>query len=557
MIARFADADQGQALVIAALGMVVLMGALALTLDWGYGFASRRDTQNEADAAAFAAGRLLATSFVDVSQPFELATATEEQVWAAACAAARRNTGGTANGQSHKLEVWFSADPPTTPFSTGPTSTWTGIVAPSNDCSAVPAGTTAVPGDTVYVRVVSSASYLSLFGVPARQGVQVAASARVRLSGAGSSIGPGVVPLAPVGDSSVGIPGVGLSGWTTAPNVAMWPIVMHYDPSDTSLFATAGGEITLIDWESRRGQADNDLSAFISYAHFSPRERDERGVQVHQPITESDYSGIGNSSTFGSTHGHPLTGELPAVGNCPSGLWDTRGLGDSGDAASCDIPNWFYYGYRGSLSLGTDWDDTSWTRSFESVPQAAEMPDAFPASRASCASVASYPRFTAPSCDVAASDPSHIGDWVETITTGVNRVLVANEMAAFIDRYGRVDPSTGEKAVVVNVFLWDCGEQYDDEDSGNRWQLLGGADCSTLLLPQVRAADRVHLFAVVPVTIAASDVDVTQRRSRADVYVTGHWGNAFGEAGICRAAPATPGCAMNPLVNSAFLVPDE
>jgi Flp pilus assembly protein TadG len=563
MSERFLGAEEGQALVIVAFAMVALMGALALTLDFGYGLAGRRVAQNEADAGALAAGRLLATTFGSVAQPFDETTATQEMVWAAACNAARRNSAGGPASQSHVLGVWFSAEPATTPFSTDPTSTWTGLSSSSDDCTGGPSGTTPVSGDTVFVRVLSSATYMSLFGVATRQRIEVAGAARVRLTAAGSSGGPVVVPLAPVGDASVGIPGLGLSGYSTAPNVAIWPIVLHYEPA---MWTAVGSQITLIDWDSRESpqQADTDRSAFVSFAHFSPIEQtDPANLQVHQPISESDYTGSGPlTGYYGQRHGHPQTGMLAtAPGACGGNPWDTRGIPDPVQAATCDIPNWFYYGYRGSLSIGTPWNDPSWTSSFENAPQQVEMPDAFPASRSlSCGSLTSYPYFAAPSCPDR-SGSSRIGDWVETVS-GVNRALIASEMSAFIDRYGRILPSTGDLAVVVNVFLWDCGEHFlpgsfSDPSTRDRWRTVGGTDCSSLSTSEVRSVDRVHLFTVVPVTISKSDIDVTQRRKRSDVYITARWGDAFGPAGNCASMPTPPNCELNPLMNSAFLVPDE
>jgi len=66
----FVRADEGQALVVAGLAMVVLMGALAFAVDWGYGFSVHRLAQNQADAAALAAGRLLASSYVGGNPAF-------------------------------------------------------------------------------------------------------------------------------------------------------------------------------------------------------------------------------------------------------------------------------------------------------------------------------------------------------------------------------------------------------------------------------------------------------------------------------------------------------
>jgi hypothetical protein len=204
--------------------------------------------------------------------------------------------------------------------------------------------------------------------------------------------------------------------------------------------------------------------------------------------------------------------------------------------------------------VDTSWDDLSW-RSFEITPQPLEVPDPFPGIRASCAGASGYPFFTAPSCpDTARS--SLIGDWVETVRTGVDRALVATQMTAFIGRYGRIVPATGDTAVVVNVFLWDCGEHFDGsapiDPPRNRWRsVINGADCSTISGSALTSVDRVHLFTVVPVTVSLRDIDLTQRR------VTAHWGHAFGAAGDCAWVPTSRRCVLNPLINSAFLVPDE
>ena len=56
---RFHRARRGQALVIVALMMIVLMGGLGLALDGGYNFAQRRTMQNAADAAALAGAKAL------------------------------------------------------------------------------------------------------------------------------------------------------------------------------------------------------------------------------------------------------------------------------------------------------------------------------------------------------------------------------------------------------------------------------------------------------------------------------------------------------------------
>jgi hypothetical protein len=123
---------------------------------------------------------------------------------------------------------------------------------------------------------------------------------------------------------------------------------------------------------------------------------------------------------------------------------------------------------------------------------------------------------------------------------------------SFIDRYGRDVPGGGDKSVVVNVFLWDCAESYDAaKPAGSRWQLdPATGDCSSD--PNFATADRVHLLAVVPMTVFESDVVV----AGSSLQLTAHWGDVFGDAGGCASLPTPPGCQLNPLMNSAFLVPD-
>ena len=60
MLRRIVSEERGQALIIMALAMVVLVGFLALAIDGGNAYAQRRLMQNAADAAALAGVRALA-----------------------------------------------------------------------------------------------------------------------------------------------------------------------------------------------------------------------------------------------------------------------------------------------------------------------------------------------------------------------------------------------------------------------------------------------------------------------------------------------------------------
>jgi hypothetical protein len=524
MTDTFVRSDEGQALVVVGVALAVLMGTLVLTVDWGYGLAMRRAAQNQADAATLAAGRLLATSY---SGPGPAFAVSQEDVWNAACEARQTNTPAGPVRVDRRLEVSFLD---------GGGSSLSSFASRSEVCTLT--GITDVPIGTIFVRVRSEAAYTSLFAVVTRQSIQTAASARARLS-AGVTVRqlrlPTGVPF------PVGAPGVGLSGESTAPNVAIWPIVRRYNPADWS--ATAPRTFQLI------GPGALATSYFVSLSHFSPHEADH-GREVHQLITESDYTGSPNPH-----HGHtsvpPMVSSIPG---CPGGTtWNSNGSANLDVSRTCDIPNWFYYGYRGSLAVGTDWASSTWA-SFSAYGSGQEAPAPLPpaplapGTRSSCSVLTSYPYFSAPSC----SAPT-LGDWVETVT-GVDTTTVANQVLSFITRYGRDVLATGggsEKAVVVNLFLWDCGESFTPVplDPRANWNLNGaGGDCSTAS----GAADRVHLFTAVPLTIRESDVLIS-----ASSHVTARWGGIFGDPGNCVVEPTPPGCGLNPLINSAFLVPDE
>ena len=95
-------AEGGQALVVVALAFGVLLGTLSLAADWGHGLAMRRVSQNEADAATLAAGKLLAASF----GPSGFAV-TQDDVWTYAACAAIENRGFDITRQTETVAVRF------------------------------------------------------------------------------------------------------------------------------------------------------------------------------------------------------------------------------------------------------------------------------------------------------------------------------------------------------------------------------------------------------------------------------------------------------------------
>ncbi|MGH2471848.1 MAG: pilus assembly protein TadG-related protein, partial [Candidatus Limnocylindria bacterium] len=81
--AGFQRDQQGQTLVVVALVMTVLLGAIALGIDWGYGLTQRRVMQNGADAGALGAARLLAGNAIDTQDGLVFAV-YERQLWCTA-----------------------------------------------------------------------------------------------------------------------------------------------------------------------------------------------------------------------------------------------------------------------------------------------------------------------------------------------------------------------------------------------------------------------------------------------------------------------------------------
>jgi hypothetical protein len=540
----FSRDDGGQALVIVALAMVALMAGLALTLDWGYAYVQRRGTQNVVDGATLAAGRHVASTFklVGGAPAFD---ATLEDVCEDVAARTTPLRGPT--------EISFFADP-------ADPDGWTTVA--TSDCAA--GSGVAVPSDTLFVRVRSTGSFRSL----TQQTITIAASARARLTGSAGCDTIDCTALRPLELPSSGTPGQGISGYTTGPNAAIWPLVLHLGPTDfqgtpCGQYCGTTGPSRLTIWPRASYGPSGAFKGLITYTHFSPREADDGSGQVHQFMTESDYTGTTDLS-IRQAHDHDDNAIYPparmpnadaaACGGASD--WDTLGRQDLSDAAPCDLPNWFAYGFRGSVGVSTDW-----STSFNGLPgSGVDRPEALTPGRSSCNRSVYLPR---PSC----TGPSNrIGDWIETVP-GDLTPLMAQQMLAFVGQYGRVVPNSSTpvsaspgapllgKAVVVFIPLWDCAEHFDQsagQGDPDRWTLLtpAGGDCSQLGSGSA-TVDRVHIVSAVPFTFYEGLITTSP------VTVEGYWGDVFGDAGVCSEDPLAAGCALNQIMNSAFLVPDE
>jgi len=496
--------QDGQALIVVAVCVAVLVGGLALAIDWGYGLAQRRVMQNVADASALGAGKRLASSVIKVNGVINFSV-TQEQTWCTANAYANpadlKKSFAPAS-TSNQLQLFYGDASNPTVWTTGVTT-----------CT----GNTEVPPGTIYVRAVVGVSFQSLSAVTVGSSSNAAsASARVRLSGT-------PVPL------------------TGGP---MWAMVRHYNPTDFNNTCTSNpcdptdpNQVQpKLFWDSQAADvAYGNFKGLIDFSHYSPNFN-SIPIQAVQLVSQGD------SSAHPPTM--PYAIDRSGQNSCPWGqdaqgnrLWDSWGQADTQQDTHCSIPNWVYYGFRGTLALDSHWSGAS-------LPAGQETPSAL-----TTRSVCSPRPDPAPSCD----DPT-MGDWVETaggtiasLTDVVRSAVSGPRGSSNMPFSNKLVPGTNTpfgKGLVVLVFLWECGEKFTKNGAtGNRWDLVvpGGQnpDCSQLN----SAPDRVHLFTVAPFTIYEGTISSGS--------VKGYWGGLFGSPDSC------PTCALNALANTAVMVPDN
>ena len=497
------ETQDGQALVVIALGVAVLLSALALGLDWGYALTQRRIVQNEADAATMAVAKGLATSVLMVNGSAAFGLHQEE----ASCVArsyVAANADFVPRGSSSGVVVQFgdAASPPN----------WT-TAASSPACP--PSGAlTPIPASTRLVRVEASVQYPTLLGAVTGQRTLLArASARARLSG-----------------TSVPLQG------------PVWPMVRHYNASDFNISAacppatcdpTSVPPITF--WSPNASDVVyGNFKGLVDLSRYSTRMWPTLAAQL-----ESDWDRTGSLSAV-----PPTTPKADHSGNCAGG-WDTAGdEAPSNQDKQCSIPNWYYYAFQGRVSLSSTWSGAS-------LPANQETPSAI-GSRSICAS----PPDPAPSC----ADPT-VGDWIETAGGNVGQNMSDNMRARIGGPEGSTTPFSSQvvangpnkgnvygKALTILVYLWDCAESYDGSAAlGSRWTLVtsrGKPDCAQLTAGgNSQTPDRVHLFTAAPFTFYEGLV-TTQA-------IEGYWGGSFGDPRSCQS------CALNALSNTAFFVPDD
>lgn len=538
--------EEGQVLVVVALAAIVLIAALALVLDSGYGLTQRRVMQNAADAGALAAARLLASNVVTTDQG-SIFTVYERQAYCAALAFATDNRAFRPSGPTETLSVEWSA--------TGAAGSFAAMSTTSNcgDPATVSSGPFVDPSAR-FILVTADVRYRGLIAQAAGQpAITAAATAVARVTGA---------PLPARGPS--------------------WPMVRHFNAPD---FTTSCGNPcnpTTVDpvvfWDSNDANiVYNSFMGLIDPSRFSPSEHRNAGQPsctgvatpggsascVPQLITAWDQSGsapTGKPALFGGSACNQSSGNAvqpPAA----AGIWYSNGNENSQSyEKDCSILNWFGYLFQGQLALDSSWSSVT----FNGGSEWREQPSALGAARASCAQAASI-GLPAPSC---AAGSSHLGDWVEAAHTGNVGNNIATPLQWYIDTHGRIDPvysglpvSNGSgaplygKYVVILVYLWDCAETYSPGNAaGNRWSLTRprhGSDCSSMQngndIDSHDNIDRVHLFSVAPFTFYRGLVDSNG--------IKGFWGGLVSDPGNCATNPSAPGCSLNEFSNGIFLVP--
>ena len=314
--------QQGQALIVIALCVAVLVAGLAFAVDWGYAIAQRRVMQTIADAAALGAGKFLASAVITVNGSPAF-TVTQEKTW---CAAKKYDSGDAGAPGNHSfptpnssavLDVFYWNGTTRDPVTYDPI--WTTSAKPANENCAQITTNTDVPRDTIFVRVATAITFGSLFASIATHANSTAgASARVRLSGTPVPIGGG----------------------------PMWAMVRHYKASDFNNTCT----VTPCDptdptqvqpktfWDPNAPDvAYGSFHGLIDFSRNSP-SFGTAGIVTPQLVTQPD--------SWAHAPNALVADQSASCGNTfGAGLWDSWGQADTQQDKQCSIPNWVYYGF--------------------------------------------------------------------------------------------------------------------------------------------------------------------------------------------------------------------
>jgi Flp pilus assembly protein TadG len=563
--------EGGQALIVVGLSIVVLLAALALGAEWGYGVTQRRVMQNAADGGALAGAKLLATTVLSTPSGIQFRV-HQEDVYCTALEVANANRSFRPANQPETIAVSGSANK----------TTWTTFPQPT-DATGNPAACPA-PGHlvtvgtlidvnpaTVFVRVQADVTYRGLLGAATGQSsVTAGASAVARITGVA----------------------VATNGYT-------WPTMRHFNAND---FQTpcqpppVGCDPTQLPpvtfWSSTGSQRDivfGNFKALIDFSRYSPNVNRNGAPVDKDNCTDTPDAGCVPQLMKDWDHSSAVAPFKPNIAGAPnactppapSGKWFSGGNEKDQDyETTCSIPNWAAYSFSGSQGAdsfgnGVVGLDTNWYKAPAAggnLQPLQESPDAAfkTNSRSVCAALAGSPLLAvlpAPSCPNTPANAEK-GDWIETAAKGDLGQNAASAMVAFIDAHPLYDdfqhvksgPGNGAPEygphVVMNVYLWDCAESFTPSaPAGAQWSLAlprTGTDCSNIHQNNDTLAtlDRVHVLTVVPFTFYRGLVSSQK--------IQGFWGGeATSDPGVCRTNPSAPGCVINPFANSVFLVSED
>jgi hypothetical protein len=549
MIRSFDRDEGGQALIVIAVGVMVLLLAAGLAVDVGNSLTLRRVSQNQADAAVLAVGKLLATSVSDSGGGVHF-TVSREQAWCLAREFVNNNRRFESGIASETMSVSFASDG-------GP---WTAPLTAAT-CPASGPGT-AIPAGIMYTdaRVRAEQTSRSLTGGISGQAMISGATAQARIAGA--AMAQGSMGVTPLSRHYTALPAI--------PHAPTWPLTRHFDATEYSspcgLYCDPNNATRLAFWPPTSPNRFGEFRGLLTLSHLSTRFT----APIHQYQSESDYTGSFHDAD-------PGTAPVPNQSlGCSSDPWDTAGSQDAATNLVCGIPNWFYYGYRGAIGVDSSWSQSGWGGASRDDDYVADNEAPTPlTTRGACAGLPTY--FAATSC----GDPL-LGDWIETAFGDINDNMVGR-MREYIAREGREVPFSSRtvvggpnagnlygRAVVMPLFVWDCGERYYPSSAyaaaspGDEWDPVtrnGGnnhngdnddeeGDCSRPKTGETsrKRIDRVHIFAVIPFTFYEGLVTSTA--------IEAYWGGAYAQPGRCEADPVAC-AALNPLINTAFLVRDD
>jgi Flp pilus assembly protein TadG len=539
---------QGQTLVVIALAVTVLLGAVALGVDAGYGLTQRRVMQNAADAAAIGAGKLLASSVISTPSG-TLFAASGDAVYCRAWKFTPQNPQAPqtfrpdAAGRTDLLTVqWSSNLSALNPWAPPAGGTF---AAPSNPAvlcqnSLITSGAS-VSANTRFIRVEVGVTYRSLI-------------ARAVTSTASLQAGAHAV--------------VALSGASVPDNGPTWPITRHYtrdmfnETCGTPCNPTSA--VPVLFWSSGSNTPDVDFGTFhgmVDYSRYSLLVENGNGSCYGTPLPSTCVSQLITHWDNSGPPSSPLP-NLAAVGNSQvncspdNAKWITWGddIGAttgkvSGDDTGCSVPNW------ATKPFGND--PTS-VNTGQLRVDTARGPLVDPGSlRISACSPANLPPppLETPSC----ANPD-LGDWIETQGGNTGNKL-SQPLLAYISANGTTDdwsnvictscsgnPAYG-KHITVLVYLWDCAQTYT---GSNTWALVEpktkpSTDCSDIHknsdLGGGQNVNRIHLFTIAPFTFYEGLVSASA--------IEGFWG------GLVSSGDGGCGCVLNTFSNSVELVPDQ